>query len=87
MPEFELGNDKEYEVEAIQDSTIYAKKVDGHLSRLYYLIAWKGYLKKKHLGTFLSHHVPPEDDQHLPQRPSEEANSNISTSELRFAHG
>ena len=44
MPEFELDNkNKEYKVEAIQDTTVYAKKVDGHLPGLYYLIAWKSY--------------------------------------------
>ena len=39
VPVFEPGNDKEYEVELIQDSAVYAKKVDGHLSELYYLVA------------------------------------------------
>ena len=40
MPEFEPGDDdKEYEVEAIRDSTVYAKKADGHLPGLYYLVA------------------------------------------------
>ena len=43
--EFEPGDDKEYKVEAIQDSTVYTKEVDGHLLELYYLVAWKGYLK------------------------------------------
>ena len=44
MPKFEPGNnDKEYKVEAIRDSAIYAKEAEGHLSGLYYLIAWKGY--------------------------------------------
>ena len=38
MPEFELGDDKEYEVEAIGDSAIYAKEADGHLPGLYYLV-------------------------------------------------
>ena len=37
--EFEPGNDKEYEVEAIRDSAVYAKEADGHLPGLYYLIA------------------------------------------------
>ena len=39
IPEFELGNNKEYEMEAIQDSAVYAKEVDKHLPRLYYLVA------------------------------------------------
>ena len=45
VPEFELepGDDKEYEVEAIRDSAVYAKEADGHLPGLYYLVAWKGY--------------------------------------------
>ena len=29
--EFELGDNKEYKIEIIQDSAIYAKEVDGHL--------------------------------------------------------
>ena len=45
--EFEPGDNKEYEVEAIQDNTVYAKKVDGHLPGLYYLVAWKGYSEEK----------------------------------------
>ena len=43
MPEFKLGDDKEYEVEAIRDNAVYNKEANGHFSRLYYLIAWKGY--------------------------------------------
>ena len=43
VPEFELGDNKKYEVEAIQDSVVYVKEVDGHLPRLYYLVVWKGY--------------------------------------------
>ena len=40
---FESGDDKEYKIEAIWDSAIYAKEVDKHLPGLYYLVAWKGY--------------------------------------------
>ena len=48
VPEFEPGdNDKEYEVEAIQDSAVYAKEVDGYLPGLYYLVVWKGYLEEE----------------------------------------
>ena len=44
VPEFELGDDtKEYKVEAIWDSAVYAKEADRHLPELYYLVAWKGY--------------------------------------------
>ena len=42
-PEFDAGNNKEYEVEAIKDSVVYVKEAEGHLSGLYYLISWKGY--------------------------------------------
>ena len=48
MPEFELGNDnKEYEMEAIQDNAVYAKEANGHLQRLYYLVVWKSYLEEE----------------------------------------
>ena len=40
-PEFDAGNSKEYEVEAIIDSAIYAKEAEGHLPGLYYLVLWK----------------------------------------------
>ena len=39
VPEFETGDDKEYEVEAIQYSVVYTKKTDRHLLGLYYLVA------------------------------------------------
>ena len=38
VPEFELGNNKEYEIDAIRDGTIYAKRTDRHLPGLYYLV-------------------------------------------------
>ena len=47
VPEFELDDNKEYEVEAIQDNADYTKEVDGHLPRLYYLVVWKGYPEEK----------------------------------------
>ena len=35
-------------MEAIWDSAVYANKLElGHLPGLYYLVAWKGYLKEK----------------------------------------
>ena len=43
VPEFEPSNNKEYELEAIQDSAVYAKEANRHLPGLYYLVAWKGY--------------------------------------------
>ena len=39
MLEFEIDNNKEYKVEPIQDSAIYAKEADRYLLELYYLIA------------------------------------------------
>ena len=47
LPEFEPGDDKKYKVEAIQNSTVYVKKVDEHLPGLYYLVAWKSYSKEE----------------------------------------
>ena len=41
----------------------------------------------EHLRTFLNNHAPPEDSQHLLQRPSEEVDSYISTPRLCSAHG
>ena len=43
--------------------------------------------RREHLGTFLGSHAPPEDGQHLPQEPSGEADSDISTPALRSAYG
>ena len=48
--ELEAGNDIEYEVEAIQNSAVYAREsVAGHLPGLYYLISLKGYLEKENI--------------------------------------
>ena len=51
MPEFKASNNKKYEVEAIQDSVIavYAKKADGYITGLYYLVAWKSYPKEENI--------------------------------------
>ena len=38
LPEFEADDNKEYEMKAIRNSAVYAKKADGHLPGLYYLI-------------------------------------------------
>ena len=46
-PEFDAGNNKEYKVEAIINNTVYAKDAKRQLPGLYYLVFWKGYLKKK----------------------------------------
>ena len=38
-PEFNTGDNKEYKVEAIINSAVYAKKAEGHLPGLYYLVS------------------------------------------------
>ena len=46
--EFEAGNSKEYKVKAIQDSAVYASKLEsGQLLCLYYLVAWKSYSEEE----------------------------------------
>ena len=46
--EFEAGNNKEYKVDGIWDSAVYAKKsTTSQLLGLYYLVLWKGYPKGK----------------------------------------
>ena len=49
VPEFELGENKEYKVEAIHDNIVYAKEMDKHLSGLYYLILWKRYPEEENI--------------------------------------
>ena len=44
--EFKTGNNKEYEVEGIQNSAIYAKESARQLLGLYYLVLWKSYPEK-----------------------------------------
>ena len=53
--DFEASNSKEYKVEAIWDSAVYANKSEsGHLPDFYYLVAWKGYLKEENIWKPLS---------------------------------
>ena len=55
VPKFEPSDDKEYKIEAIWDSVVYAKEVDGHFPGLYYLVIWKGYPEKENtLGPSLA---------------------------------
>ena len=59
MTELNAGdNSKEYKIEAIWDSMIYAKKLEICLPTLYYLITWKSYLKEKNTWELVSaiHH-------------------------------
>ena len=53
--EFEAGNNKEYEVDGIWDSAVYAREsATGQLPGLYYLVLWKGYLKEENTWKFAS---------------------------------
>ena len=46
--ELNTGNNEEYKVEAIRDIAVYIRESkSGHLPGLYYLVFWKGYLKKE----------------------------------------
>ncbi len=44
--EFEARRDKEYEVKAIIDSTVYDQQANEQILGLYYLVLWKGYPEK-----------------------------------------
>ena len=52
--EFEAGYSKEYEMEVIWDSAIYANKAKDYLLSLYYLVAWKKYLEEENTWKLLS---------------------------------
>ena len=52
--EFKVGNNKEYEVDGIWDSAVYAKKSAGQLSRLYYLVSWKSYPEEENIWELIS---------------------------------
>ena len=57
VPELDAGNknSKEYKVETIWDSAVYANKSEsGHLPGLYYLVAWKGYPEEENTWEPLS---------------------------------
>ena len=47
------NNNEEYKVEIICENTVYVKKLAGHLSKLYYLIFWKSYLKEENTQEFI----------------------------------
>ena len=46
-PEFDAGNNKEYEIKAIIDSAVYVKEAEEYLPDLYYLVSSKSYPEKK----------------------------------------
>ena len=56
VPELDAGdNSKEYKVEEIWDSAVYANELESsHLPDLYHLVAWKGYPKEKNTWELLS---------------------------------
>ena len=55
VTELEAGDSKEYKIEAIWDSVVYASKLEsGQLLGLYYLVAWKGYFEKENTWEPLS---------------------------------
>lgn len=45
----DVGNNKEYKIESIKYSALYARKAAGQLPGLYYLISRKSYPDKKDL--------------------------------------
>ena len=45
--EFQASNSKKYKVKAIWDSAVDASKAKSYLPGLYYLVAWKKYLKEE----------------------------------------
>ena len=47
--EFDVSNNKKYEIKAIKDSDNNAKKTKGHLPGLYYLVSSKSYLEKENI--------------------------------------
>ena len=48
--ELNVGNEGEYEVEAIWDSAIYARESEsGHLPGFYYLVSWKRYPEEENI--------------------------------------
>ena len=45
--EFEASNNKEYKIEGIQESAVYAMESARQLPGLYYLVLWKSYPEKE----------------------------------------
>ena len=50
VEELDVGDKKEYEMEAIWDSAVYIKESElGHLLGFYYLVFWKGYPEEENI--------------------------------------
>ena len=47
--EFETGDNKEYKIDGIWDSVVYAKELAEQLSGLYYLALWKSYPEEENI--------------------------------------
>lgn len=58
ITQFEFkASSKKYKIKEIWNNTIYIKKLEtkSHPPGLYYLVLWKNYFKKKHLGPYFSY--------------------------------
>lgn len=83
MLKIEAGNKKEYKVEAIQNSTVYAQKSKQTPTRaILFNCMERLFKKKKYPKTILGSYAPPKNGQYLLQGPSGKANSNIFIFEL-----
>ena len=47
VTELKAGNSKEYKVDKIWNSAVYANEAEGYLPGLYYLVVWKRYLEEE----------------------------------------
>lgn len=52
--ELKTANNKEYKLEAIRDSVVYASKLkSGYLPRFYYFVYWKDYSEEKNIWSII----------------------------------
>lgn len=47
QPEFDVGNEKKYNVKGIQDSAVYTRESKDDVPGLYYLLLWKDYSEEE----------------------------------------
>ena len=86
--ELKAGNSKEYKVEAIWNSAVYANKSEsgqlpGLLPNSMEKIPWE----RKYLRTIICSSAPKKADQFLLQKSPGETNSDFSFYQFRFADG